>query len=195
MEQVLSTCCGFLHDMNPVSEKGMIERFLGNGTSDRELSGLKRRAFLVTSVHVKGSVEFLPGRFIQTMTPWEPETAKDKMPKGSHHVSNYNNFKYEHILGNTVLSIAGFDGDVKLREEKFLELDALFPEKPHLCILSNQQHDISEPFLLKHGYSIVCRGRNQFWYDNHLTVFVKPATKTSEGVPCGKSEVKTVAAA
>lgn len=186
MEQVLNTCCGFLHDMNPESEQKMIERFLSTKAGlGFEASGIKRRAFLVTSVPVEGSHEFLPGRYIQTMTPWDPEKVKGNMPESSHHVGSYNAFKKDLILGKTVFNIAGFDGDVTKREESFVKIDSERPDLPHLCILSNKQHEIAEPFLLKHGYTPVCRGQNQFWYDNHLTVFVKPATKTREEVPGG----------
>lgn len=186
MERVLGSCCGFLHDMDPVSEKLMIERYMKKVGSvpGLEASGLKRRAFLVTSMPLDGSVELVPGRFILTMTGWDPETAKAKgtMPKESHHVNNYNDFRVDLIMDSTVLNVVGFDGDLDARDGAFSALDAKEPNKPHLAILSNMQHEKGEPFLLKHGYKPIIRGCNNFWYNNHLTVFVKlPANEAKKG--------------
>lgn len=140
-----------------------------------ELNFVKRRAFLVTSVPVDGSTEFLPGRYIQTHTPWE-RTADLEFPKDSHHFArSYINFSHELILKETTHSINGFDGDLEARQDKFDELLALYPHLPKLCILSNAQHVLGEPFLIKNGFEPVCRGKNVYWHNNLLTVFIRKA--------------------
>lgn len=179
MEQVLSSCCGFLHDCNEKTEPAMIERFL-NTTSkygeNYELNGIKRRAFLITSTPVEDrSVELVPGWYGMTMTPWSPENVEE-MPTDARHVNNYKVFKHELILNKTVLNIAGFDGDVDSRQEFFDKLASAYPELPIICILSNSQHENGEPFLIKNGFKPVLRGCNRYWYNNHLTIFTRNAS-------------------
>lgn len=177
MEQVLESCCGFLHDLEPASQQKMIERYLNTLNPGREggVYGMKRRAFLVTSVPLEGSVELVPGWFVQTMNPWTPEAVGSSLPTNAHHVKPYNIFYDKEILGKTVFNIAGFDGDMDMRQEKFDDLLKMHPTLPRLCILSNGQHELGEPFLIKNGFKLVIRGINQYWHDNHLSIFVKEA--------------------
>lgn len=188
MEQVLSSCCGFLHDMHPPSELAMIQRYMklddnGQLPAMEAMEGgykVKRRAFLITSMPVEGSVQILPDRWALTYTPWDPAKVESHIAD-SRHVKSYNVFRYEHVLGKTALNIFGFDGTeegLNRREESFLKLDLEeSPELPRLCILSNAQHVAGEPFLLKHGYKPMIRGTNNYWHNNLLTVFTKDAPK------------------
>lgn len=175
MEQILSSCCGFLHDMNPVSEEAMIKRYLDTSAKleDREgNSGIKRRAFMITSKELEGSVQLIPGYWALTLTPWNPE--KSEYPADAHHVKSYTKFYYEYVMNSRVLSIAGFDGEMDSRQKDFDEINLKAnPKLPRMCILSNGQHEYGEPFLLKNGFKLVLRGRNKYWYDNHLSIFIR----------------------
>ncbi len=176
MEQILDSCCGFLHDNDPRSEPTMISRFMDVDPSnpDREVSStLKRRAFLVTSNPVDStSTELVPGKWALTLTPWDPAKVKEHI-ETAHHVKPYTKFYSELILGKTVHNVAGFDGDMEPRQEAFDKLLGQHPKLPVLCILSNMQHEYGEPFLIKNGFVPKLRCRNVYWYDNPLTIFTR----------------------
>lgn len=177
MEQVLDSCCGFLHDTNKETEPQMIERFMTINEKygkDYEVGGYKRRAFLITRKMLEGSVPLVDGWYGLTWTPWDREKV-EKMPESAHHVKPYTMFYSKKILGGTVHNIAGFDGPMEPRQEKFDQHMLEHPTLPKLCILSNSQHNLGEPFLLKNGFTPQLRGRNNYWHENHLTIFTHPA--------------------
>jgi len=178
VERVLDSCCGFLYNTEKTEEPAMVDRFFDDKAQYPDGNdSLRRRAFLITSDPVKDAVEVIPGQlYANTLTPWEPDKMKKGYPKNSHHVKSYTVFYSTLILNNSIHNIAGFDGDMGPRQEKFDQLMQKHPDKWRLCILSNDQHTMAEPFLVANGFRPVIRGRNNYWYNNHLTIFVHPPT-------------------